>query len=185
MFSSQRERRLWRCTLISILGIYLTLPLASTFAEYLYNQGFAAIAFLTAMALVAATVVMQALETRPRGVEIGVGIGIAVVYLLVLFRLTLPERSHLIEYSVVAAFTYEALLERKRHHHFPIPAILAIVLTSAAGTIDELIQYVLPNRHFELTDILFNVLASVMAVVAIVILRGTRKLLRDRQKTNR
>ena len=175
VFSSTRERRLWRWTLLSVSGIYLTLPFASSLATYLYNQDLAAIAFLACMLLVGATILIQGLKTRPGGLEIGVGIGLAVVYILVLIRLTLPERSHLIEYGVVATLAHEALAERaSQGRQVPLPALLAIAFTSTVGTLDELIQYILPNRHFEWTDILFNILASIMAVTSIVVLRWVR-----------
>ena len=176
LFSSDRERRLWIWTLAVVVAIYSTLGLASTLAEVLYNQGLAAVAFVFSMLLVGATILTQGLKTRPGGVEIGVALGIAVVYLLVFLRMTLPERSHLIEYGVVAVFIYEALTERaSQGRRVPVPAVLAILATSLVGVFDECIQKILPNRVFELDDILFNVLAAVMAVVAMVALGWARR----------
>ena len=40
-----------------------------------------------------------------------------------------------------------------------------------AGTVDEFIQLVLPSRHFQYEDIVFNVLAAVMAVESTASLR--------------
>lgn len=160
-----------------MLAIYATLGLASMLAEVLYNQGLIAVAFLASMLLVGLTVLTQGLKTRPGGVEIGVGLGIAVVYFLVFLRLTIPERSHLIEYGVVAVFIYEALTERaSQGRRVPFPALLAILATSLVGAIDEFIQLILPSRVFDWTDILFNFLASLMAVVAMVALGWTRRL---------
>ena len=176
-FSSAREKRLWTWTLAVVLAIYATLGLASMLAEVLYNQGLIAVAFLASMLLVGLTVLTQGLKTRPGGVEIGVGLGIAVVYFLVFLRLTIPERSHLIEYGVVAVFIYEALTERaSQGRRVPFPALLAILATSLVGAIDEFIQLILPSRVFDWTDILFNFLASLMAVVAMVALGWTRRL---------
>ena len=111
--------------------------------------------------------------------------GIAVIYGLVLFRLTLPKRSHLIEYGVVAVFVFEAIQERvTQGRRVPAPAFLAIVVTSMIGATDEFIQFLLPNREFEWTDIVFNVLAAVMATVAMVVLRWARRLA-DRRRTAR
>jgi VanZ family protein len=89
----------------------------------------------------------------------------------------IPERSHLIEYGVVAVFIYEALMERaSQGRRVPVPALLAILTTSLFGVLDECIQAILPSRVFEPTDILFNVLAALMAIVASVTLGWTRRL---------
>lgn len=180
--SSAREKRLWTWSLAVIVAIYATLGLASMLADVLNNRGAAgqiasAVAFLTAMAFVGLTVLTQGLKARPRGVEIGIGLGIAVVYFMVFFRLMIPERSHLIEYSVLAVFVYEALTERaSQGRRVPIPALLAILATSLVGVIDEFIQLFLPSRHFDWADILFNFLAGLLAVGAMVVLGWARRL---------
>jgi len=74
-FSSQRERRLWIWTASLVGAIYLTLPLASLLAEFLYNQGIAAILFVAGMFFVALTILTQGLKTRPAGNEIGIWYG--------------------------------------------------------------------------------------------------------------
>ncbi len=174
-FSSARERRLWAWTLVVVVAIYATLGLASRLAGAL-SDGQAAVCFLTAMFLIGLSTLTQGLKTRPGGVEIGVALGIAVVYLMVLFRMTIPERSHLIEYGVVAVFIYEALTERaSQGRRVRVPALLAILATSLVGVIDECIQAILPSRVFELQDILFNVLAAVMAVVTMAAVGWARR----------
>lgn len=179
-FSSARERRLWMWTLVVVVGIYSTLGLASMLAQALPHN-VTVVGFLLGMLIVGITILTQGLKARPAGIEIGVALGIWVVYFLVFLRLTLPERSHLMEYGVVAVFIYEALTERKSHGRFvPVPALLAILATSAVGTIDEFIQLVLPNRVFETDDILFNCLASLMAVIGMVVLGWARRLARGR-----
>jgi hypothetical protein len=175
-FSSNRERRLWLWTLAVVVAIYSTLGLASTLARAL-PQSLAAVGFLGAMLLVGLTVLTQGLKARPRGAEIAVAIGVAVVYFMVFFRMAIPERSHLIEYGVVAVFIYEALSERKSQgRRVPIPALLAILATSLVGVLDECIQAILPSRVFEWVDILFNVLAALMATVASVSIGWARRL---------
>lgn len=177
LFSSRRERRLWIWTLAVVAGIYATLGLASILAEALYNQGLSAILFLSGMLLVGATVLTQGFKFRPSGLEIGVGLGVAVVYLMAFFRMTIPERSHLFEYGVVAVFVYEALTERaSQGRRVPAPALLAIGLTALIGAIDEGIQAFIPSRVFDWVDILFNSMAAVMAILAMVALRWAQRL---------
>ena len=77
----------------------------------------------------------------------------------------------------MAVFIYEALTERaSQGRRVPIPALFAIGATSLVGVIDEFIQLFLPSRHFDWNDILFNFLASLMAVVAMVVLGWGRRL---------
>lgn len=176
LFTSKRERHLWLWTLAVVAAIYATLGLASRLAKILYDQGLSIVAFLGAMLLIGVTILTQGLKVRPGGREIGVGLGIAVVYLLMFFRMAIPERSHLIEYSVVAVFIYEALTERaSQGRRVPVPALLAILATSLIGVLDEGIQVFLPSRVFDPVDILFNALASVMAVIAMVVLGWARR----------
>ena len=175
LFTSKREQRLWTWTLASVVAIYSTLGLASILAEQLRKKGMnddiAAVAFLTAMLLVGLTILTQGLKTRPSGREVAVVLGLTAVYFMLFFRMTMPERSHLIEYSVVAVFCYEALLERQKQGALArFPAILAIFITTLLGAIDECIQYFLPNRVFAFEDIVFNTFAAILAVVASTIL---------------
>ncbi len=175
-FTSRRERRLWIWTLVVVVGIYSTLGLASTLAKWLDNQGLMASAFVICMALVGLTILTQGLKARPGGIEIGVGIGIAVVYLMLFVRLATPERSHLIEYGVVAVFAFEAITERYGpKNQSMLPAFLAILVSTLVGAVDEFIQYFLPSRVFDWSDILFNFLASLMAVAAMVVLNWGRQ----------
>ena len=119
------------------------------------------------MFLIGVAIVAFVFRTKPTAIEIGVIIGILAVYLLLFARMALPEeRTHLIEYSVVALLIFEALKERQKNGRpLPFPApLIAIATTSIFGTIDELIQLFLPNRVFDYRDILFNCIASLVAI---------------------
>lgn len=178
LFASTRERRLWLWTVAVVVAIYSTLGLAEKLARILRNRNLIDGFFVFSFILVLATIVTQGLKSRPRGAEFGVGLGVAAAYLMVFVRMAIPveERTHLIEYGVVAVFIYEALKERVSHgRRVPVPALLTILVTSLIGTIDECIQAFLPNRVFDLRDILFNVLAGVMAVTASVALSWARR----------
>jgi uncharacterized membrane protein YgcG len=125
-FSSRRERRLWTWTLLIVLAIYGSIGVAGTLAG-LVPEMVLGIAFFVCMILVAITIVTQGLRTRPGGREIGVAVGVAAVYLLLSVRLAVAERTHLLEYSVVAVLIYEALTERLRHgRRVPFPAGIAM-----------------------------------------------------------
>ena len=157
-------------------AIYSTLGLARTLAAALADSGLGEGLFILCCLLVLAAVVTQGLRARPGGAEVGVALGIAAAYILVFVRMSIPtERSHLIEYGVVALFIHEALTERgARGRRVPAPALLAVLATGLIGVLDEYIQLLLPSRVFDPVDMLFNVLAAIMAVTASSALRWAR-----------
>lgn len=176
VFSSNRERRLWGWTLAVVVALFATLGLAQTLAAVLQSTGLGAVLFILSCLLVLGAVVTQGLKARPGGAEIGVALGVAAVYLLVFVRMAVPaERTHLVEYGVVALFIFEALTERiSQGRRVPVPALLAIGATALIGVLDEGIQAFIPGRVFDPLDMLFNTLAAVMAVLASLALRWAR-----------
>lgn len=176
-FTSAREKRLWFWTLAVVVAIYSTLGLARTLVDTLGSDFLSVWLFLLGCILVLATVITQGLKVRPSGMEIAIALGVAAAYLLIVVRMAVPtERSHLVEYGVVAVFVYEALLERtSQGRRVPVPGLLAIAIASVIGVIDEGIQWLLPSRVMDPVDMLFNALAAVMAVVASGALRWARQ----------
>ena len=176
-FSSRRERRLWAWTLAVVVAIYSTLGLARTLAGELRDRGLISDLTWLGLFLIAAAVAILGLKKRPGIAEIGVAVGVAGAYLIAFLRIAMPEeRSHLIEYTVVAILIHEALLERaSQGRRVFAPAFFAILATANVGVFDECIQAFLPNRVFDPVDIGFNLLAAVMAVSASVSLRWARR----------
>ena len=182
LFTSKRERCLWLLTLVVLAGIFSTLGPSLQLAQWMRETGLDAFIFMTAMLLVAATIVTHGLRVRPRGVYLAVALGVAAVYLLVALRIVVAapeERTHLMEYSVVAVLIHEALSERARNgRRVLLPAVTAAAITSSIGVIDECIQALLPHRVFDPVDILFNVLAAVTTIAASVTLSWIRRRIR-------
>lgn len=176
-FASKRERRWWLLALLAVAGIWTTLGWTPLWAEALSTQNLQAAAFLSAMALIAAAAVVLGLRTRARVAEIGVALGVAAVYVMVLTRLTLlAERTHLLEYGVVALLIDQALAERLGNGRpVPVPPLLAVLAVAVLGSVEEGIQAFLPNRVFDPVDIGFNALAGLMAVTARVCLSAVRR----------
>ena len=177
LFTSKREKKLWICTFAVILAIYSTLTVTRPIASFLRSKGLIVPIFMAGMLLVLVAIVIHGLKVKIGKAEIVVWLGIIGVYLLVLIRMSIPEeRTHLIEYSIVALFIHEALNERnKQTGNVPIPAILALIFTAILGAIDEGIQAFLPSRVFDPRDILFNTLAALMAIGGTVCLAWARK----------
>ena len=160
-----------------LTAIYSTLGTANSLTGILRQHGLLEISFAVGAALVGLTVIFHAMKSRPDRASLAIALGVVAAYLLVFVRMANPaERTHLIEYGVVAILAYEALSERARNGRRVFsPAFLAILLASLFGVADEFIQSALPSRVFDQRDILFNILASAMAVCSSVALSWARK----------
>lgn len=175
-FSSRRERRLWLWALAVVALIFASLGFSGRLIDLLNDDTAGAVAFVLAMLLVAATILTDGLQSRPTRLEVAVAFGMAAVILMLCLRLTLAERSHLIEYGVLGVFIHAALSERAaRGRRVRWPSVLAILVAAAIGVIDETIQLALPHRVFDPVDMLFNTLAAGSAVVAGLILARVRR----------
>lgn len=186
-FSSRRERRLWLWALGVVAAIYASLPFVGAIAAALRERGILVAAFVAGFVLVIAAIVGAALRRRPGRRELWVGLGVVAAYVMVVVRLGIgpEERTHLFEYGLVAALVYHALAERATNgRRVWAPAVTSVLLTAAVGWIDEGIQWMLPNRVYDLRDVGFNALAAFMAVAAIATLRWARRsdLLRRRAR---
>lgn len=172
LFSSRRERRLWALTAVSTTTIYATLGIAPTVASFLGESGLDALLFTVGFVLVLAAIVTHGFSVRPNGLAIGIVLGVVAIFILLFVRTAVPaERTHLIEYSVIGLLVYEALHERRENgRNPPFPPLLAISITTLLGIIDEAIQWLLPNRVFDLRDIGFNLFAAIISVTASVLL---------------
>lgn len=180
LFSSAREQRLWLWSGAVVVAIYATLGLAGTLAEVLreFELLDASSLVLFAMFLLGATIFTSGIRLRPRGAEVAVLLGVTFVYLLLFLRTTVgpAERTHLMEYGVLGVFIHEALAERvSQGRRVPLFPVVAILVTTALGVVDEGIQWLLPNRVFDPIDMLFNFLAGTTSVAAVVALGWARR----------
>lgn len=177
LFTSDRERRLWLWTMAVLIAIYSTLGLARALVEGLRELNLLEVSVTLVLLLVGAFVAVRWAKTRPDKGEIGVALAVLAAYLWALARIPHPEeRTHLIEYGLVAILIHKALVERHRNgRRVPAPAVLAITSTALLGTLDEIVQAILPNRFFDLRDVGFNALAGFMAIVASALLSRARR----------
>jgi hypothetical protein len=163
------------------VAIFSTLGLARTLTGILRERDLLDAAFVISLLLFGTAVLLEGLNARPKGAEIGVAIGVVGVYLLVFYRMAIPEeRSHLMEYGIVALLIYEALVDRaSQGRRVPLPALLALVVTVLLGWTDEITQANLPNRVYDIRDVGFNALAGLMAILASLALAWARRRWRD------
>ena len=175
VFTSDRERRLWLWALSVMVAIYASLGFTRTLVDALRERNLLRVSFAVLVLVVVAVIVVQSIKRRPGWDQVGVGLGVALAYWMTFLRMENPaERTHLIEYGVVAALIHMALLERNRKGR-PVryPAGLTVGVTALLGLLDEGIQLLLPSRFFD-----WNAGASetsrLAAVVAVAAGRGGR-----------
>lgn len=178
-FSSKRERWLWIAVVIVLVGIYATLDQAPAIVEALgirlvtsVGDGLFFVLFISLL-----VIPVFFIEKRPGRAEIAAGVGIFAVYMMGWLRIgSLEARTHLFEYGLVAALIHEALLERQSNgRRVPVPTLLALVISIALGWLDEGIQSLLPNRVYDIIDIVFNTLAATMIIGARWVLMQVRR----------
>lgn len=179
LFASARERRLWLWTLAVIVAIYSTLGQAGKVAETLRERNLLVAFFFLGMFLLAAAIALQWVKRRPGQAEIWVALGITGTYLMAWIRIrSWEERTHLFEYGLVAVLIFQALNERRSQgRRVPVPAGLAVVVTTLLGLLDEGIQAMLPDRIYDMRDVGFNALAGLMATAASLALGWARRRL--------
>ena len=164
-FTSNREQRFWDWTLVVVAAIYSTLGLARTLAPVLGESGLGPSLFVFSCLLILAAVVTQGLKMPPGGAEGGVALGITAVYLHRL-RADIDPDGELASDRIRCGRPLRARSSRGAGQPGAPPALLAVLLTVPVALIDECIQLFLPSRVFDPIDMVFNVLATVMAVAA-------------------
>ncbi len=178
-FTSAREKRLWLYALSVLAAILTTLVIGRPLQRLLMDQNMQFAFFLLSMILTGATIIMHGLKVRPSKTEMVICVGLAAVYIKINFRLGAAERSHLIEYGVLAIFIHKALIERLSNKNKLLrQALIAFALTTLIGVFDEGVQMFLPSRVFDLRDMLFNSLAAFMAIGGSMFLQWARNKFR-------
>jgi hypothetical protein len=181
---SVAERRWWVAVAATLGATYASLSWLQVALDALRERNLLRNSIVAAAALATAGVVGWLVRRRAGWREWLMLALCAVVYAVVATRFeVIQERIHLLQYGFVALLFLGALEARASDGAAafgdatattPRAAAGAVLLTAAAGWIDEGIQGVLPNRHYDLSDVGLNALAGAMAVGALAGLRWAR-----------
>lgn len=185
LFTSRRERRLWLWAAAVVVAIYSTLGLAGSLAEVLRERDLLPAAVFVLMLLTVAAIVGSGLKRRPGRREVWVALGVTAVYAMALVRMggTVEERTHLMEYGIVAVFIYQALSERSGNgRRVPAPALLALAATVGLGWLDEGIQALIPDRVYDNLDVFRNSVAAAVGIAGSVVVGWVNAALDRRGK---
>ncbi len=94
---------------------------------------------------------------------VAVGMMTIVLLLLTVFKNATPAgKLHVVEYAVLAYLVLNSLDVRRFGDRAFVVAVVGLL---AIGVVDECVQYLLPNRYFDLMDIAGNWVATVLGVV--------------------
>lgn len=168
LFRNRSERRLWITAAVLQAAILATLSLGDNVVRFLRSNNLLRVTVLVALvgALVGVGVLLR--RARAGAPTVLIGIGLVAVYAVLLVRIDRPEeRLHLVEYGAVTALVFAAVrarfLPRRR---LGLAFVVALVVGSALGWLDEGVQYLLPDRVYELRDVALNVQAAALAAVS-------------------
>ena len=176
LFTSKREKQLWLLAFLVFAAIYSTLFIGNPLAKFFADQNTQVIIFLIGMLLTAIAILLFVFKFKPNRVELSLIVGIIAVYSMLTMRLGLAERSHLIEYSVLAIAIHSAILERRRGgKNITWPALISLSLTIGIGIVDECLQLFIPHRVFDSIDILFNSIAAFGTIAPYVLISWLQK----------
>jgi VanZ family protein len=184
LLSVSRERFYWAAAL-SLVGLtWSTLYWARLVAEQLRDRGWLNATMWAIFAVAGLGVLVLVGRQRPGWREVAVLAAFAAAYgVAITTFLKLPEEAlHFVQYGLVGGLFFAALAERRRHpaasallHRPAVPALFAFLLTLAAGWTDEGIQYLLPNRVYDLRDVAFNAAAGALAIAGTAAWRWARQ----------
>jgi hypothetical protein len=167
---SKRERRWWIAALASIILVYSTLYFVRGPVEFLRERNLLRLTVGTFFAAAALAVVFYLWKRR-----VGLREGLVLLVFAMVFGASvlladLPEEKlHFLEYGLLGALFFHACRERalRRGTARSGAALLAAALTGLAGWGDEGVQGLLPNRHYDLRDILWNLLGGTLVIAAL------------------
>jgi hypothetical protein len=184
-FRSPLERRLWLAAGSLTLAIYASAYFVQLLLDALRERRMLGAVVGSLFIVAGAAAAALVLRRRPGRWEVALLAAAAGCYLLLLRHLPIvQERIHLLLYGALGGLCYAALLERwagvpttaptqGRRRRRRWPAVWAVVLAGLAGWGDELVQAVLPNRVYDLRDVLTNAEAAALLVL---VLAGRRRL---------
>ena len=156
----------WRWVIIYTLFLYASLPFGRSVLTLLKNLMGSGLGLCVNLLLVLIGVIFLAslLFNRTRTwYQVGTFVSISLVMAFLVGKIEIPEeRIHLLQYGGLGYLTLSSL-QCYPTNFLIYSSAFGFVLLVGCG--DELIQWLLPNRVFDLRDILFNILGGVGGIV--------------------
>ena len=161
--------RSWTWVVLWILVIYATIPLARRLVASVDNQ-FGREVFLYLCLLPFAYVgfvAWRSLRSRqPSRSAYLCLLSVLLAFAFGIYQLRdIPEEAlHVVQYALLSLLFYRALSHRLRDYTiFP----LAVIATGMVGIVDEYVQWVVPDRYYDVADIRINFFAGLLCQVGL------------------
>jgi hypothetical protein len=160
----------WLLVALWSLVIFASVPAARTIQRFVTErwgrQSFTVFS-LTAVGLIIALTLLYLYRHlgRIRWQQALWLVGVAAVYFLIAGRLKAPEESlHFLEYGILGILGFRAASHRMRDGAIYLYVTL---LCTLVGTVDEILQWVTPERFWEFRDVWLNAASAGLAQLAI------------------
>ncbi|MEK6590716.1 MAG: VanZ family protein [Nitrospinota bacterium] len=170
---NKEKGRAWIFLIIYSLIIILTLPLMPLLLKVYYNNSSFPLSWvcyiLSALLGIYIFVYLIFIKGEQRGIVYFWFILLSFISAFLISRQKLPaEKFHFIEYGFLSYFSYSAVeksLEIGQLLHYTFVSLIVLIISS----IDEFIQYLLPNRVGEFSDIFLNLISGMLGLMTIVL----------------
>ncbi len=173
--ATSRQRRLWLLAGVYLAAIYGSLYPLQFALDALRARGLLRISIAAVFLGGAALAVAWGWRRRWRPAQWGVAAVGAGLFAAIATRFdVIQERLHLVEYGLLAGLLREAWRARWAEPEGGLPprrrwtaAAAALATTAAAGWLDEGIQWLLPNRVYDLRDVVLNAASGLLALAVL------------------
>ncbi len=156
------KRWLWAVVVLYVVFIYASLPVTRYLVEYIYRTfGRTPVGVLvtTGLVVVAMVLAMGILNSRAPLSSRATALVLLATGGLLSLKVGLPEEKiHFIEYGLLGYILLRATSTWAR------PVAASFIMVSIVGSIDEAIQWALPNRVGDLKDIVLNTLGGAIGI---------------------
>ncbi len=154
--------------------IYATLGAVRAPVSYLRSHGLLRISLAVLYVGCYAGLLSVLVKTRPLRLLLRfLGLtGLFFIYYLVATSVVkLPEEQiHFFEYGLVGVFFLRALVDDRGADATSV--FQALALAAAAGWLDEILQGLLPSRHYDVRDIFLNIVSAVLGLLVYGVMAG-------------
>ncbi len=156
------RRWLWLGIVLYVLFIYASLPFTRYVVELVYStcgRPLVSVLINTVLGMVAILVALTILRSEESLPQKAIALLLLVTGGILSVALGLPEeRIHFVEYALLGYILFMATST------WTMPVLASALMVILVGSLDEAIQWVLPNRVGDLKDILLNSIGGALGI---------------------